>query len=234
MSRPGSAASPHRGPVKGPSGASSELPIRAIVGLGNPGKQYAATRHNVGFMAIERLAERLGVSWSGKFNGNYARGRMRGEGGDVDVALLEPLQFMNLSGHPTQAMLQFFGLKPQEVLVLHDELDLPFGRLQLKFGGGHGGHNGLRSLVAQLGTAEFARLRIGISRPPASAGQAAVSDWVLAPFAGVDRAELPDVLARAVQAAEAAVAVGVRSAMASVNADPSAKTGGVAKGSQTP
>ncbi len=223
---------------KGPKGPA----IRAIVGLGNPGKQYAATRHNVGFMVIERLAERLGVSWSGKFNGNLARGRMMwrdsagagstgagsgGASGERDLILLQPLQFMNLSGHATQAMAQFYGIKPAELLVIHDDLDLPFGKVQLKVGGGHGGHNGLRSLVAQLGSPEFARLRIGIGRPGSDAsaggraaeregakgGDDAVANWVLSPFSPSERAELPGVVDKAVQAAESAVQLGLAAAM---------------------
>ncbi len=210
-------------PGKGasPQGAA----IKAIVGLGNPGKQYAATRHNVGFMVIERLAERLGASWSGKFNGNLARGRLIGPGGERDLILLEPLQFMNLSGHATQAMAQFYGLKPAELLVIHDELDLPFGKLQLKVGGGHGGHNGLRSLVAQLGSPEFARLRIGIGRPGSDGssvkgGDDAVANWVLSPFSPSDRAELPALLDKAVQAVEAAVQLGLPAAMNVFNTVP--------------
>ena len=156
------AAASSAGPPRTPPDASAAAgAIRAVVGLGNPGKQYALTRHNVGFMAVERLAEGLGASWSAKFNGLMARARL----GDRELTLLEPQQFMNLSGHATQAMAQFYGIKPAEILVVHDDLDLAFGRIQLKVGGGHGGHNGLRSLQAQLGDAGFARLRIGIGRP---------------------------------------------------------------------
>lgn len=211
---------------KAPKGAG----IRAIVGLGNPGRQYAATRHNVGFMVVERLAERLGATWSGKFNGNLARGRLMwrdaaGLSGERDLILLEPLQFMNLSGHATQAMAQFFGIKPAELLVIHDELDLPFGKIQLKVGGGHGGHNGLRSLVAQLGSPEFARLRIGIGRPGSDGsavkgGDDAVANWVLSPYSPSERAELPALLDKAVQAAEAAVQLGLPAAMNVYNTVP--------------
>lgn len=212
------------------SNPASELPIRAIVGLGNPGKQYAATRHNVGFVAVERLAERLGASWSAKFNGNLARGRLYWPGGERDLLLLEPLQFMNLSGHATQAMAQFYGLKPAELLVIHDDLDQPFGKVQLKFGGGHGGHNGLRSISAQLGSGDYVRVRIGIGRPGSGeggrgeavgkGGEDAVSNWVLSPFGVSDRAELPLVIDRSVEMVEAAVRLGVRAAMNALNGPP--------------
>ncbi len=111
--------------------AVADLPIRALVGLGNPGKGYAATRHNVGFMAIEHRAARRLAAWSSKFNGQFARCRLPGPVGDVDVALLQPMTYMNCSGHPTQQMLAFFGHKPGELLVFHDDLDLPFGRVQV-------------------------------------------------------------------------------------------------------
>lgn len=205
------AATSPPGPHRTPSDASAAAgAIRAVVGLGNPGKQYAQTRHNVGFMAVERLAERLGASWSGKFNGLMARARL----GDRELTLLEPQQFMNLSGHSAQAMAQFYGIKPAEILVVHDDLDLAFGRIQIKVGGGHGGHNGLRSLQAQLGDAGFARLRIGIGRPEgAKGGEEAVSNWVLSPFSPLERAELPDVLTRALAAVQDAVNLGPRPAM---------------------
>lgn len=204
--------------------------IRAIVGLGNPGKAYAATRHNVGFVAIERLAARQGVSWSSKFNGLFARCALAGQSGSIDVALLQPQGFMNLSGHAVQPMAAFFGIKPAELLVIHDDLDLPFGKVQVKSGGGHGGHNGLRSVAAQLGSTDFARVRIGIGRPgsdggSAKGGQDAVSDWVLSPFGADQRIALPDVIDRAVAAALATVATGVGNAMNSHNG-PSKAAGG--------
>lgn len=199
------------GPQRSASDASAPAGvIKAVVGLGNPGKQYAQTRHNVGFLAVERLAERLGASWSAKFNSLMARARL----GDRELTLLEPQQFMNLSGHGTQAMAQFYGIKPAEILVVHDDLDLAFGRIQLKVGGGHGGHNGLRSLQAQLGDAGFARLRIGIGRPDgAKGGDEAVSNWVLSPFSPLERAELSEVLTRALAAVQDAVTLGPRPAM---------------------
>lgn len=186
--------------------APADLPVRAIVALGNPGKKYADTRHNVGWMAVDALAGRLGVQWQQKFNGEFAKVRL----GEHDLMLLKPGTFMNLSGHPVQAMCAFFGLKPGELLVLHDELDLPFGRLQLKVGGGHGGHNGLRSIVAQVG-ADFARVRLGIGRPPFA--NVDVADWVLSTFAPIERAELPELLDKADVAVRTVLDKGVRAAM---------------------
>lgn len=195
------------------------MPIRAIVALGNPGKKYAETRHNIGWAVLDELLASGMVRpfiWQQKFNGEFAKTWL----GDVELLLLKPGTFMNLSGHPTQAMSQFFGLKPEEILVLHDDLDLPFGRVQLKAGGGHGGHNGLRSLHAQVGDA-YARVRIGIGRPE---GKNDVVDYVLQPFSPMERAELPDVLLKAQKAIEACVQLKVRAAMNVVNAQPKSET----------
>jgi PTH1 family peptidyl-tRNA hydrolase len=190
--------------------AQADLPVRAIVALGNPGRKYADTRHNVGWMAVDALAGRLGVQWQQKFNGEFGRLRL----GEHDLMLLKPGTFMNLSGHPVQAMCAFFGLKPGELLVLHDDLDLPFGRLQIKVGGGHGGHNGLRSIVAQVG-ADFARVRLGIGRPPQASVD--VADWVLSTFLPIERAELPQLLDKAEVAVRTMLDEGVRAAMNACN-----------------
>ena len=216
MAAPSSGVESGAGRSGGATSAATPV-IRAVVGLGNPGSKYALTRHNVGFMAAERLAERLGVSWSAKFNGLVARGRL----GDRELTLLQPQQFMNLSGFATQAMAQFYGIKPAEILVVHDDLDLPFGRIQIKVGGGHGGHNGLRSLQTQLGDSGFARLRIGIGRPEGGkGGEEAVSNWVLSPFAPLERAGLAEVLNRALAAIEESVQKGAAAAMNAHNASP--------------
>lgn len=193
--------------------------VKAIVGLGNPGRQYADTRHNVGWMAIDLLARRIGAQWQAKFNGEYARGRL----GDHDLHLLKPGTFMNLSGHPTQAMCQFFGVHVDELLVLHDEIDLPFGTVRLKSGGGHGGHNGLRSLIAQCGGNGFGRVRIGVGRP--ADGRVDTADWVLSIFSAIERAELPDMLERAVVAVEKSVGVGIPAAMNACNGPQVPKSG---------
>ena len=228
MAVPSSTAPPaKRG---GPDAA--DLPLRALIGLGNPGKQYAATRHNIGFVVIQHLAVRLGASWSAKFHGEFARCRMSAAESDCDMALLQPQKFMNLSGHAVQAMAQFYGFRPGEMLVVHDDLDLPFGKIQLKVGGGHGGHNGLRSIAAQLGTTDFCRLRVGIGRPGAAGpagvqgGETAIADWVLSAFSPDERAELVDIVARGTGALCDAVRLGTRAAMNSHN-------GGAARASAT-
>lgn len=134
-----------------------------MAGLGNPGSKYDSTRHNAGFWAVDAIAETLGGHWSEerKFKASVARLTVDG----VDIRLLRPHTFMNRSGQSVGALAQFFRIAPEEILVIHDELDLPPGRLRLKCGGGHGGHNGLKDIQAALGSANFWRLRIGIGHP---------------------------------------------------------------------
>ena len=137
--------------------------IKLIVGLGNPGNEYAKTRHNAGFWWVDRLCEkeRLTLKSEKKFHGAAARINAAGH----DMWLLEPMTFMNVSGRAVQALATFYKILPSEILVLHDELDLPPGTVKIKPGGGHGGHNGLKDIISQLGTQEFWRLRIGIGHP---------------------------------------------------------------------
>ena len=137
--------------------------IRLIVGLGNPGREYESTRHNVGFLWVEELArlENLGFRSEAKFHGLTARGQLHGH----EVLLLKPQTFMNVSGRSVGALVQFYKISPEEMLVVHDELDLPPGVARLKMGGGHGGHNGLKDIIAHLGSRDFWRLRIGIGHP---------------------------------------------------------------------
>ena len=134
--------------------------IRLIVGLGNPGREYETTRHNVGFRWVDELArlQKLSFRSETKFHGLTARGQLHGH----EVLLLKPQTFMNVSGRAVGALVQFYKIAPAEMLVVHDELDLPPGVARLKMGGGHGGHNGLKDIIAHLGTKEFWRLRIGI------------------------------------------------------------------------
>ncbi|MBS0302846.1 MAG: aminoacyl-tRNA hydrolase [Proteobacteria bacterium] len=148
--------------------------IKLFVGLGNPGPEYAATRHNAGFWWIDQLARRLNVSLTLEraYKGRVARASVAGQ----SVWLLEPQTFMNLSGQSVSALARFFKIAPEEILVAHDELDLPAGEAKLKFGGGHAGHNGLRDIHAQLGTGDYWRLRLGIGHPGA---RHAVVGWVL-------------------------------------------------------
>ena len=148
--------------------------IKLFVGLGNPGPEYAATRHNAGFWWIDQLARRLNVSLTLEraYKGRVARASVAGQ----SVWLLEPQTFMNLSGQSVSALARFFKIAPDEILVAHDELDLPAGEAKLKFGGGHAGHNGLRDIHAQLGTGGYWRLRLGIGHPGA---RHEVVGWVL-------------------------------------------------------
>jgi PTH1 family peptidyl-tRNA hydrolase len=154
--------------------------MKLVVGLGNPGRKYEATRHNAGFWWVDRLAarERASLAPESRFQGNV--GRIRGPGGDA--WLLEPSTFMNLSGRAVQALAAFYRIAPVDILVVHDELDLPPGAAKLKLGGGHGGHNGLRDIEAQLGTREFWRLRLGIGHPRnTTLTEQQVIDYVLHP-----------------------------------------------------
>jgi peptidyl-tRNA hydrolase, PTH1 family len=148
-----------------------------VVGLGNPGREYAETRHNVGFMVAEELARRTGGSWRGKFSGELAEVRLDG----IRLALLRPQTFMNESGRSVAAAVRFFKVGPEDLLVVHDEVDLDPGRLQVRLGGGLAGHNGLRSVAQQVGSPDFARLRIGVGRPERGDPRP-VADFVLSEF----------------------------------------------------
>jgi len=168
-----------------------------VVGLGNPGKEYASHRHNVGFMAVDELLRATrGDSYREKFSAEYARASHAGE----DLILLKPQTFMNLSGQSVQPAAAFFKVPVERILVIHDELDVPFGEVRLKVGGGHAGHNGLRSMIDRLGAPSFARLRVGIGRPPAGF-RGEVADYVLSSFDSSERAELSDILGKTTQAA---------------------------------
>jgi PTH1 family peptidyl-tRNA hydrolase len=159
---------------------------RLVAGLGNPGPRYAATRHNIGFRVVDRLAEDLGGSWRGKFNGRLCELR----DGDARLALLEPETMMNDSGKSVAAAMRFYKLEPAALVVVHDEIDLELGDIRVKTGGGLAGHNGLRSIVQSIGTPDFTRVRIGVGRPERGDPRPVV-DWVLTPFAAdVDTDEL--------------------------------------------
>ena len=172
--------------------------IKLFVGLGNPGTEYEATRHNAGFWWVDGLAKDLGLHLSNDraYHGLVARGSVKGQ----NVWLLEPQTYMNLSGKSVAALARFFKIKPEEILVAHDELDVPPGQAKLKFGGGHGGHNGLRDIHAQLGTGDYWRLRIGIGHPGV---KSEVADWVLRKPAPADREAIEDCVARTLKAAPA-------------------------------
>jgi PTH1 family peptidyl-tRNA hydrolase len=152
-----------------------------VAGLGNPGREHAADRHNVGWMVMDELARRHGGSFRSKFSGRLAEVRL----GESRIALLEPETYMNESGRSISAAARFFKVDPADVLVVHDDVDLEVGRLQARLGGGLAGHNGLRSIAQALGTQEFLRLRIGVGRP-GRGDRRPVADYVLSPFAPED------------------------------------------------
>lgn len=151
--------------------------MKLIIGLGNPGRKYAKTRHNIGFMTIDELLDRNGWKLDkSKFNGVYALERLSGE----KIILLEPQTYMNLSGECIRPLMDFYEIGIQDIVVIYDDLDLPCGQVRLREKGGHGGHNGIRSMIDHLGTKEFKRIRLGIGRPR---GGMAVADYVLSTFA---------------------------------------------------
>src|ERR1039457_6336739 len=160
-----------------------------IAGLGNPGPQYAGNRHNVGFMAADELAGGMGTRLRrDRSRARLATGRLAG----LPVVLAEPMTYMNLSGRPVAALRSFYKIPPDRIVVLHDELDIPFGVIRLKLGGGDNGHNGLRSVTAALGTRDYYRARFGIGRPP---GRMDPADYVLRDFSAAEREQLPELLA---------------------------------------
>lgn len=170
--------------------------IKLFVGLGNPGTEYEATRHNAGFWWVNALARELKLSLVAdrSYHGLLARGNVNGQ----TVWLLEPQTYMNLSGKSVGALARFFKIAPQDILVVHDELDVPPGQAKLKFGGGHGGHNGLRDIHAQLGTGDYWRLRLGIGHP---GDKNEVADWVLKKPAPDEREAIEGCVARTLKAA---------------------------------
>jgi peptidyl-tRNA hydrolase, PTH1 family len=183
-----------------------------VVGLGNPGPHYALTRHNAGFSAIDafiatQAGERVAV-FRPRFEGQYAELEVEG----VPVALLKPETFMNASGSSVRSASSCLRIAPGAVLVIHDELDIPFGELRLKFGGGDAGHRGLRSISADLQSPGYGRLRVGIGRPPPNF-QGDIADFVLQAFAPEERSELPSVLARASQVVRAVISDGLAETM---------------------
>lgn len=179
-----------------------------VVGLGNPGAEYAATRHNVGFMIVDRLVLQAQGQWRQKFSGRFAQIDLGGE----RVVALEPETYMNESGRSVQPAAAFFKVEPASVLVVHDELDLPFGELRVKQGGGDAGHRGLKSVTAHLGTPDYARLRVGIDRPPPEF-RGSQADYVLQAFASAERAGLDGLIDRAVETVRLVVDRGIAAAM---------------------
>ncbi|TBN57449.1 aminoacyl-tRNA hydrolase [Glaciihabitans arcticus] len=184
-----------------------------VVGLGNPGPGYAGNRHNVGQMAIAELAHRASLSFKNhKAGASVAEGRGGGTG--PRLILASPHTFMNVSGGPVAGLLRFYKIEPSQLIVLHDELDIPFDSIKLKRGGGHGGHNGVRDIIAATGTPDFLRVRIGIGRPP---GHQPAADFVLRDFAGDERAVLPNLLSDAADAVELIASQGLTAAQLKVH-----------------
>lgn len=185
-----------------------------IVGLGNPGPEYAGNRHNAGRMVLDLLAERIGARFKAhRTRNDIAEGRLSGQ----PVTLARPRSYMNLSGGPVAALLGFYKLSPERLVVIHDELDVSFGVVRLKFGGGDNGHNGLRSITSSLGTRDYYRARFGIGRPPGRMDPAA---FVLKDFSAQERKELPFALDRAADAVEALIAKGLAEAQNEYHQDP--------------
>ncbi|NJP32803.1 aminoacyl-tRNA hydrolase [Micromonospora thermarum] len=177
-----------------------------VVGLGNPGREYAGNRHNVGFMVADLLASRVGAKFGRhkRAMAEVAEGRL-GFGGPR-LVLVKPLTYMNLSGGPVASLAQFYKVPPAQVVAVHDELDIPYGQVRVKCGGGEGGHNGLRSTTKSLGTKEYVRVRFGIGRPP---GRQDPADFVLSDFGAVERKELDFLVDRAVDVVESVIVRGV-------------------------
>jgi PTH1 family peptidyl-tRNA hydrolase len=183
-----------------------------VAGLGNPGREYADTRHNVGFMVADELARRHSASFRSKFSGEVADLRIDGR-----VALLKPQTFMNESGRSVGAAVRFFKVPPEALLVVHDEVDLEPGRLQARLGGGLAGHNGLRSVAQHLRTGDFLRLRVGVGRPERG-DRRPVADFVLSPFA--PELDVESLVARAADAVELVVTEGLEAAQQRFNERP--------------
>jgi PTH1 family peptidyl-tRNA hydrolase len=178
-----------------------------IIGLGNPGKEYERTRHNMGYFVADELARR----WTLSFGRSERRARVAdGMIRDRRVLLAKPQTYMNLSGEAVRSLVDFYKIELNEIIVISDDLDIPLGTLRVRAGGGHGGQNGVRSIIQHLGTQNFARVRLGIGRPP---GRMAPADYVLRPFAGDDAILAAQVVDRAADAVETWLQVGIELAM---------------------
>ena len=184
-----------------------------VVGLGNPGPNYAKTRHNLGFMVVDILADRMreGFKVHKRSGAEVATGRLGGR----PLVLAKPRVYMNESGRQVGPLAKFYSVAPADVVIVHDELDIDFGRIRLKFGGGVAGHNGLRSVASALGTNDFHRVRIGIGRPPGHKSGAA---FVLENFNKAERAEVPTICEQAADATELLAELGLEPAQNTVHA----------------
>jgi PTH1 family peptidyl-tRNA hydrolase len=191
----------------------AESPPVLVVGLGNPGPTYARTRHNVGFMVVDLLAQRIGSAFKlhKKSGADVATGRLSGR----SVVLARPRCYMNESGRQVGPLAKFYSVPPAGLVVIHDDLDLDFGRIRLKQGGGEGGHNGLRSIATVLGSKDFQRVRWGIGRPPGRQDPAA---FVLQAFGSREREEVPTICEQAADATELLIQLGLEPAQNVVHA----------------
>lgn len=184
-----------------------------VVGLGNPGPQYAGNRHNVGQMILDELAGRAGAKFAAhKSHAVVAEARLGLLAGGVPgprVVLAKPRTYMNLSGGPTSALTKYFDIAADHVIAVHDEVDIPFGTIKLKIGGGEGGHNGLRDISKALGTRDYLRVRVGVGRPP---GRMDTADYVLKDFGSTERKELPLLIDDAADAVEMLITEGLLAA----------------------
>ena len=192
--------------------------IRMVAGLGNPGEEYARTRHNAGFCAIDELARQANVTyWKNQSGAEVASIKVNdpeAEGGKREVLLVKPQSYMNTSGGPISKLCAANKISPEELLVIHDELDIPAGDVRVKVGGGHAGHNGLRSIIDKLGSRDFSRIRVGIGNPP---GRMQVADFVLKQLRAKEGEEFDDAAFRAAEAAALALTRGVVFARDHVN-----------------
>ncbi|HWQ70996.1 MAG TPA: aminoacyl-tRNA hydrolase [Desulfitobacteriaceae bacterium] len=168
--------------------------MKTIIGLGNPGTEYAKTRHNIGFAALDRLVKDLNLVFRAKYQGLVAEGQIAGE----RVLFLKPQTFMNLSGYSVREAVNFYKLAAEDLLVLHDDIDIPFGKIRLRNHGSAGGHNGIRSIIEVLGTETFWRVKIGVNRPPE---QWDTARYVLSPFSPEELRDLEEILDRVEKAA---------------------------------
>lgn len=185
--------------------------MKLIAGLGNPGDKYRSTRHNVGFMVADILSRRHGISVkNGKWKAESGKGTISG----VQAFIVKPQTFMNLSGESVGPLAAYLDIGPEDVIVVHDELDLPFGKIKIKSAGGHGGHNGLKSLISHLGSPDFARVRVGIGKPQPKGD---VSAYVLAGFDSEENKELDSILQKAADAVELICTQGLSRAMNDFN-----------------
>lgn len=190
-----------------------------VVGLGNPGPEYAATRHNVGFHVVDLVADqmRARLARHKRAQAQTAEGRLGTPGSSVHVVMAESTSFMNESGGPVKALLDYYGIAPEHMIVIHDELDIPFTAIRVKLGGGDNGHNGLKSIRKALGTGDFYRVRVGIGRPP---GRQEPADYVLRPFGSTERKELAEVVQRGADAVVSLITDGLDMTQNRFNAGP--------------